>query len=434
MLHTIGGEVNPAILIIMSVTERGVVASKGVLPNLGGNVTRNAVLEYARAVSARYLAASRREKAVVLDEFCKTTGHHRKSAVRLLRHPPPPKRTGKGRPREYGPEVVVALKSVWEVSDHLCSTRLAPFLEELVKALERQNEVQLRPETRAQLLQMSPSTMDRLLKPYRLLGLRRPYTTRRSPTALSSRIPIRTFGEWADVKVGSVQLDLVAHCGESTEGFYITTLVAVDVATSWSEFEPVWGKGQERVGTGVHKIRQRLPFRLEEIHTDNGGEFINDILYPWCQKESIRFTRGRAYKKNDQAYVEQKNWSVPRRLIGYHRYRSKAAYEQLQRLYEDVRLYVNFFQPVSKLVRKDRVGAKVRKRYDQAQTPYQRLLASQTLDEAHRESLAKQYARLNPAGLRRNIDDALDALWKLADRSQGGQVPTEPESQPTLHG
>jgi transposase InsO family protein len=229
-------------------------------------------------------------------------------------------------------------------------------------------------------------------------------------------------------------MDLVSHCGESTEGFYITTLVAVDVATSWSEIEAVWGKGQERVGTGVHWIRQRLPFPLEEIHTDNGGEFINDILYPWCRKEGIRFTRGRSYRKNDQAYVEQKNWSVPRRLIGYDRYRSKAAYEQLQRLYEHVRLYVNYFQPVSKLVGKERVGAKVRKRYDQAQTPYQRLLAAEVLDEAHRESLAKLYARLNPAELRRNIDAALDALWKLADRPQTGRAPAEPETQPAARG
>ena len=411
----------------MSVTERGIVASKGVLPKFGGNVTRNAVLEYARAVSSRYLAASKSSKTVILDEFCKTTGHHRKSAVRLLRHPPPTRRTGRGRPREYGAEVTTALKSVWEVSDHLCSKRLSPFIGELVTVLERQNELHLRPEVRAQLLKMSPSTMDRLLKPHRVVGLRRPYTTRRSPASLVSRIPVRTFGEWGDVKVGSVQMDLVAHCGESTDGFYLTTLVAVDVATSWSEFEAIWGKGQERVGTGVHKVRQRLPFPLGGIHTDNGGEFINDILYPWCQREGIRFTRGRAYKKNDQAYVEQKNWSVPRRLIGYDRYSSQAAYEQLQRLYGYVRLYVNYFQPVSKLVGKERDGAKVRKRYDQAQTPYQRLLASNALDEAQRKSLAKLYATLNPAELRRNIDEALDTLWKLANRPHVGPIMTDPE-------
>ncbi len=404
------------------------------LPNLGGNVTRDAILEYARAVSPRYLAASKREKGTILDEFCKTTGYHRKSAVRLLCEPPMAVRTGLGRPQEYGPAVVGALRQVWEASDRLCSKRLAPFVEELVPVLERHGELVVASEVRAQLLEMSASTMDRLLKPYRLLGLRRPYTTRKSPGALKALIPIRTFGDWAGVKPGAVQIDLVAHCGESTEGFYLNTLVSVDVATSWCECEAIWGKGKERVGTGVHKTRLRLPFVLEELHTDNGSEFINDVLYPWCKQEGIRFTRGRAYRKNDQAYVEQKNWSVPRRLIGYDRYSTKVAYEQLQRVYADVRLYVNFFQPVSKLIGKERVGAKVKKQYDGAKTPYRRLLGSGVLEEAKREALAKVYARLNPVKLRAQIDESLEALWKLTDRSRGPKPAEEPESEPLACG
>lgn len=438
----------------MIVTEQGIVASKGLLPNLGGDVTRDVILggkfasrlEYARAVSPRYVAASKREKGVILDEFCKTTGHHRKSAVRLLRSPPKPVRTGLGRPREYGFLTVEALRRLWEASDHLCSKRLAPFIGELVAALERHGEVVLAPEVRAQVLEMSASTMDRLLKPYRLFGLRRPYTTKRSPGALKARIPIRTFGEWDGVKPGSLQVDLVAHCGETTEGLYLNTLVSVDVATSgwsasssrWCECEVVFGKGKQRVGTGVHKTRQRLPFRLEEIHTDNGSEFINDFLYPWCKNEGIRFTRGRSYKKNDQgwsfgsiqAYVEQKNWSVPRRLIGYDRYTSKAAFAQMQQLYEFVRLYVNFLQPTAKLVSKERDGAKVKKKYDEARTPYQRLLASGVLDKPQAESLAKLYASLNPVKLRAQIDDALEALWKLASRGPASKSIDERENEP----
>lgn len=388
-------------------------------------MTRDTIFEYARAVSPRYLAASKREKGVILDEFCKTTGHHRKSAVRLLRNPPTPVRTGLGRPREYGSTVVEALRRVWEVSDRLNSKYLAALLDELVPTLERHGELALEPGVREQLLKMSPATMDRLLKPYRRLGLRRPYTTKPSASALKSQIPIRTFGEWADVKPGSLQVDLVAHCGESTEGFYLNTLVAVDVATSWCECEVIWGKGKERVGTGVHKVRQRMPFRVEEVHTDNGSEFINDILYPWCKQEGIRFTRGRSYRKNDQAYVEQKNWSVPRRLIGYDRYASRAAYEQMQRLYGYVRLYVNFFQPVAKLISKERDGAKVRKKYDEPRTPYQRLLATNTLDQEKVEELAKLYASLNPVKLRANIDEALEALWKLAARGRPDKPATE---------
>jgi hypothetical protein len=418
------------------------VASKRVLPNPGGNVTRDAVLEYARAVSPRYLKAGKREKGRILDEFCKTTGHHRKSAIRLLGDPPAKARPigvggGKrrGRPTKYGFEVVSALRQLWEVSDHLCSKRLKPFLPELVRALESHGEIALSDNSRGQLLAMSSSTMDRLLKPYRAKGgLRRPYTTRRSPGELKALIPIRTFGEWAGVSPGSVQADLVAHCGESTEGFYLNTLVLVDVATSWCEFEVIWGKGKERVGGGIHRARQRMPFRLEELHTDNGSEFINDLLYPYTRDQKIRFTRGRAYRKNDQAYVEQKNWSVPRRLIGYDRYSSQAAYEQMARVYGYVRLFVNFFQPVSKLIEKTRDGAKVKKKYDEARTPYQRLLGSGILDgnapdgnapdgnangdqhQAKRDELAALYSRLNPAKLRRQIDEALEALWKLTDR------------------
>jgi len=220
-----------------------------------------------------------------------------------------------------------------------------------------------------------------------------------------------------------MQFDLVAHCGQSTADFYLYTLVGVDVATSWSECEVIWGKNQQRVGTGVHKVRQKVPFALEEIHTDNGGEFINDILYPWCKKEGLKFTRGRAYKKNDQSYVEQKNWSVPRRLIGYDRYSTKAAYLQMQGLYEFVRLYVNFFQPVRKILSKERVGAKVKKHYDLAQTPYQRLLATDNLDESKRKSLVELYRKLNPVKLRAEIEEALEVLWTLADRGRPSELP-----------
>ena len=404
-------------------------------------MTRDAVLEYARAVSLRYLKGGKREKGRILDEFCKTTGHHRKAAVRLLRQPPTKVRPmevdggrRRGRPKVYGLEVVSALRTVWEVSDRLCSKRLAPFLPELVKALENHGEMALSDDVRGQLLMMSASTMDRVLKPYRVKGgLRRPYTTKKSPGALKALIPIRTFGEWAGVKPGSVQADLVAHCGESTEGFYLNSLVMIDVATGWCEFEAIWGKGKERVGGGIHRARQRLPFRLEEIHTDNGSEFINDSLYPYTKDQGIRFTRGRAYKKNDQAYVEQKNWSVPRQLIGYDRYSSKAAYAQMSRLYRPVGLFENFYQPVSKLIEKTRDGAKVKRKYDEARTPYQRLLASGTLDgdenRAKREELAALYARLNPAKLRHRIDEALEALWKLTDKEIAEQKQAEKEAR-----
>ena len=205
------------------------------------------------------------------------------------------------------------------------------------------------------------------------------------------------------------------HCGESGEGFYLTTLSAVDVATGWSECIGVWGKGQSRVAAAVHRIRQRLPFPLLGLDSDNGSEFINQHLYSYCQREKITFTRSRAYKKNDNCHVEQKNWSVVRRLVGYDRYNSQAALEALNRVYDLTRLYVNFFQPVMKLVSKSRHGAKVHKVYDRARTPYRRLLEAGVLTQAKRQELAATYYGLNPVLLLRQINENLECLWKLSE-------------------
>ncbi len=217
---------------------------------------------------------------------------------------------------------------------------------------------------------------------------------------------------------GSLQGDLVLHCGDTTAGFSLATLVAVDVATSWTELEAVWGLGHGRVGTGVHQLRRRLPFPLREWHSDNGREFLNAALVAWCRREGIRFTRGRGYRKNDQAWVEQKNGFVVRRLVGYDRYASRAAYAVLQRLYGLLRLQLNCFRPVRKLVSKQRSGSKVIKRYDAAQTPYQRLLAAAVLSEAQRHALEAQFLALNPVVLSQQITQSLETLWKL-NESQG---------------
>jgi hypothetical protein len=270
-------------------------------------------------------------------------------------------------------------------------------------------------EIEAQLCQISPSTIDRLLRPYRRLGGRHPFTTTKPGSLLKRAIPIRTFTDWQEGRPGFLEVDLVAHCGESTEGFYLTTLCTVDVASGWSECMGVWGKGQERVGGAVHRVRQRLPFPLLGLDSDNGSEFINQHLYNYCRREGITFTRSRSYKKNDSCHVEQKNWSVVRRLIGYDRYNSRAALEALNRIYDLTHLYVNFFQPVMKLVDKTRHGAKVHKVYDTAQTPYQRLLKAGLLTEAKRQELAATYHHLNPATLLKQINENLEHLWDLAE-------------------
>ena len=211
-------------------------------------------------------------------------------------------------------------------------------------------------------------------------------------------------------------MDLVAHCGESVEGFYINTLSAVDVATGWYEPVAVWGKGQDRVGGAVYDVQKHLPMPLRGLHSDNGGEFINQGLYDYCQRHHIEFTRSRSYKKNDSCHVEQKNWSVVRRTIGYDRFSSKAALETLENVYTLVRLYINFLQPVMKVVGKSRHGAKVHKVFDIAKTPYQRLLESMVLTEGKKRELASIYLALNPAKLLKQIRLETEYLWTLAQR------------------
>jgi hypothetical protein len=269
-------------------------------------------------------------------------------------------------------------------------------------------------EIEAQLCQMSSSTIDRLLRFWRQSRGRRPLTTTKPGSLLKSSIPIRTFTDWQEDRSGFLEVDLVSHCGESTEGFYLTTLSTVDVASGWSECVGVWGKGQERVGAAIYRVRQRLPFPMLGLDSDNGSEFINQHLYNYCRRNRITFTRSRPYKKNDSCHVEQKNWSVVRRLIGYDRYNSRAALEVLNRIYELTRLYINFFQPVMKLVSKSRHGAKVYKVYDAAQTPYQRLLRSGVLTEAKRQELATTYYGLNPVLLLNQINENLEKLWATA--------------------
>ena len=372
-------------------------------------------MEYAQALRSRYFGASRAEKGKMLDEFTQVTGLHRKAAIRLLHRLGQP-RAGKrrGRPRKYGTGEAEALRVVWEASDRLCSRRLQPFLPEMVKVLRQHGEQIIDAATEAQLCRISAATIDRLLRPHRRLGGRRGLTATRPGSLLKSSIPIRTFADWQENKPGFMEADLVAHCGESTEGFYLNTLCAVDVASGWTECLPVWGKGKERVGGAIHKIRQRLPFPLSGLDSDNGSEFINQHLFTYCRREGITFTRSRPYKKNDSCHVEQKNGNVVRRLVGYDRYTSKVAYQCLERLYSNVRLYINFFQPTMKLVSKTRHGAKVNKVYDTARTPYQRLLEAGMLTIAKQQELAATYHGLNPVRLLKQINSNLEQLWQLA--------------------
>ena len=380
-------------------------------------MTRRSIVEYAQAVRSRYLRASKVDKGKMLDEFMQVTDLHRKAAIRLLNRANQPRRgKRRGRPRRYGSDVAGMLKAIWEASDRLCSKRLQPFLPEMVRILRQHGEQRINAFLEEQLCQMSPSSIDRLLRPYRKIEGRKSLSTTRPGSLLKSCIPIRTFADWQENKSGFMETDLVAHCGESAEGFYLNTLCAVDVASGWTECLPVWGKWQEKVRQSVHRMRQHLPFPLLGIDSDNGSEFINRCFYNYCRDEKITFTRSRACKKNDSCHVEQKNGNVVRRFVGYDRYASKAAFECLGRVYDLVRLFINFFQPTMKLVSKSRHGARGHKVYDTARTPYHRLVQSGVLTETKQAELSATYNGLNPVLLLNQINDNLEKLWQMTDR------------------
>ena len=384
-------------------------------------MTDRARREYATAMRIRYVGATKRKKGELLDEYCRITRCHRKAAIRALQPARDPQPQRPGRPRVYDAAALrPVLQRVWEVGDRACGKLLAAIVPTLLAALERHGALRVAAPLRAQLVTLSPATIDRLLRPIRQARRRQPQRPSPSSGVLKRGVPVRTWTEWANVRPGALQGDLVLHCGERTEGYFLVTLVTIDVATGWTALEAVRGATQSRVGGAFDRIRRRLPVLLREWHTDNGTEFLNHVLLDYCRRFGIHVTRGRDYRKNDQAWVEQRNWLAIRRLVGHDRYSSNAAHAVLQRLYERLELHLNFFRPLRKLVSKERHGAHTHKRYDAARTPYQRLLAAKALSADQRRLLERQFLALNPATLVDDVTRALDALGKLADTPPRG--------------
>ena len=370
--------------------------------------------ELTKRTHGRYLQASKSEKTRILNEFVAATGYHRKHAIRKLRRGIPEcHRERRGRQRRYTGDAVRVLAEIWRICGWICGKRLKPFIPEMVAVLERHNELALDPETKALVLRMSASTIDRRLAPFRQQRGRGLSTTKPG-TLLKDAIPVRTFADWDDAKPGFVEMDLVAHCGETTAGQYLQTLTATDVSTGWTECLALPKRSQIAVSAAMVDLQARLPFPLLGVDSDNDSVFINDTLQRHCEGEEITFTRSRPYKKNDQCFVEQKNWSIVRRTIGYNRYESDQALDLLEAVYADLRLHVNFFQPVLKLVHKQRQGSKVYKRYDEAKTPHQRAMILPDVPAKDKMRLHQHYLQLNPAALRRQIDANLKRLWRLS--------------------
>jgi hypothetical protein len=373
-------------------------------------------------IAPRYREASSPLKTVILDEFVAATGYARKYAIRLLSQPVSAKlKIERPRPRQ----VQQALHLAWTAANHICAKRLIPFLPTLVESLERHGHLQLSEECRVQLLAMSPATADRILGPARKQE-RRGISTTRSGTLLKKQIPVRTFQDWNEAKPGFMEADLVAHCGTSAEGSFLYTLTLTDIATGWTECLPLLNRNQEAVVAALKRARQLLPFPRLRIDTDNGVEFINVELLSYCEDEQITFTRGRPHKSNDQCYVEQKNGNVVRQVVGYDRFTGEPAYRQLAELYRGLRVYVNCFQPSMKLQTKEREGSKVRRTYDDAQTPMQRLLASPVLPPKKQQELLRVTEAMDPLRLLRQLEHLQKALWRHAvppEITSANQIP-----------
>lgn len=382
----------------------------------------------AKVVAGRYRRATKKEKGRMLDELVALTGYNRWYAVRLLRGSGRvvqvsrrlrlqadlrPSKISAGR-TVYDTSVVQALIKIWVILDCICGKRLVAILAEVIPILEKHGELALDVTTRKKLLMISAATIDRVLAPTRKSVALRGRSGTKPGTLLKRQIPIRTFAQWDNAVAGFVEIDLVGHDGGDAHGDFCQTLDVTDIASCWTETQAVINKAQVWVFDALKAIRAQLPFALLGIDSDNGSEFINNHLLRYCQQEKITFTRGRAGNKNDGCFVEQKNYSIVRRAVGYTRYNTPAQLQLLNALYHHLRLYTNYFQPVMKLIKKERIGAKVKKTYDRPQTPYQRLLAAKTTPSATRRRLSAEYASLNPAELKRQITRLQDKLLKTA--------------------
>jgi len=369
-----------------------------------------------RQTARRYQEAGKTEKARILGELCVLTGWHRDHARKALRtavRSEPITTQRKPRARTYGPEVLAALLKVWASLNAPCGKRLAPVLPTVVERLIACGELRISTETRYQLTRISAATIDRLLAPHKALYRPQGRSMTKPGSLLKSQIPIRTWADWDDVQPGFVEIDLVCHDGGNPRGEYACTLTVTDIATGWTETHAVRNKAYKWVGAALTEIVEAFPFPIVGIDSDNGAEFINHHLLAFCTEREITFTRSRPGHKNDGAHVEQKNWTVVRQTVGYHRYVGHTELDVLNGIYDLLRLQTNFFLPQQKLISKTRVGAKIVKKHDTAQTPYQRTLTHPEVDIADKAALTGQYTTLNPAAIQRDILALSHALGQL---------------------
>ena len=354
---------------------------------------------------------------MILNELCANTGYNRKYAIRLLSGPRPEKRpkTGKRRRRLcYSREALSVLTAVWEAAGYPWSLRLRALLPDWMPWIRKR--FHLRPEIERQLLQISARQIDRRLRAQRTERRRRLYGRTKPGYLLKHQIPIKTDC-WDVQRPGFAEIDLVSHSGNSADGEFAHTLNLTDIHTTWTESRAVLGKGQTAVKDALDQVERDLPFRLLGLDSDNGSEFVNWHLKAWCEQKQIQLTRGRPYKKDDNAHIEQKNWTHVRKLLGWERYDSPQAVEAINELYRnELRLWLNLFLPSVKLAKKERVGSKVRRRYDGPRTPFERVRACPQADPEKIARWEELRRRLNPFELGERIERKLGRIYRLANR------------------
>lgn len=383
--------------------------------------------ELIEALGDRYRKSERAEKKRILDEFVKLAGYHRKHAIRVLRSEGRFKVTASGMAsRVYDEAVITALTLIWEAADRICGKRLKAVLATFVESMERNGHLRLDSAVRDRLLKMSAATIDRVLRPVRALAKqgRRKVSVN---TPLRKSITIRTYEDWNNPPPGYFEMDLVAHCGSSVAGSHVHSLVLTDIASGWTEAAALIVREQTLITVTLDEIQSRLPFSMLGLDVDNDSAFINEILLSYCRKRKLELTRSRAYKKNDQAWIEQKNGAVVRKLVGYGRLEGAEATLVLADLHKVARLYVNFFQPSFKLKSKTREGSKVVKKYHAPATPYEQLLADDRVEPVVKQQLRQQFESLDPLELLSQLRQAQEEIVRLEAGADSEPSPVFPE-------
>ncbi len=395
-------------------------------------MSRKSKWDYLKAIYFRYQKASKPLRAHILDEFCQVCGYNRKYAIRLLSGPAPQKTNTHPKTRRptYGANMIAALTAIWEAAGYPCSARFKALLPLwLPWAVKR---LALSAQTQKQLLSISPATIDRRLKPKKRQLKKRLYGRTKPGTLLKHHIPIKT-DSWNVHTPGFTETDLVSHSGNSASGEFIHSLNVTDIHSTWVESRAVMGKSQIGVLDAMKDIQQALPFKLLGIDSDNGSEFINYHLKTFCEQNQIQFTRGRPYKKDDNAHIEQKNWTHVRKIFGYERYDSKQALEAMNDLYRnELRILQNLFLPSMKLLEKTRVGSKLKRRYDKPHTPLDRLLNCPQPDPLKIQALKNLRDTIDPFALAKRIEQKLERIYLMANRhiTPSLNPPPQPSPQP----